>query len=203
MALNAFSEYGEHARKAGDPWVHLLVEQDFEAPAALRDLSAARLHVEARLLRSRNRHKDDYNPGVHAAQFQIFFTVQNLNRNSPGFGDALWFGIPIYDNRHRFVPAFKEQDFGGTSRFIFTPDGKTFSAASSHDGEWVTIDQDLLPLMRQALATAWTRGFLKRSKDSADYSIGGMNMGWELPGTFDVEMQIRKLSLKATVMQIR
>ncbi len=196
MALNAGAEYGDRARKAGDPWVHLLLEQEFDPPAALHDLCAAKLHVEARLLRSRNLREVDYRPDVHAAQFQIFFTVQNRNRNSPGFGDALWFGIPIYDNRHRFIPEFKEQDFGGTARFIFTPDGKTFASTSTHDGEWVTIEKDLLPLMHEALAMAWARGFLKESKDSGDYFIAGMNMGWELPGTFDVEMQVRNLSLK-------
>ena len=196
MALNADAEYDDHARQAGDPWVHLLVEQEFNPPAALHDLRMAKLHVEARLLRSRNLREVDYRPDVHAAQFQIFFTVQNRNRNSPGFGDALWFGIPIYDNRHRFIPEFKQQDFGGTARFIFTPDGNTFASTSTHDGEWVTIEKDLLPLMHEALATAWARGFLKESKDSGDYSIGGMNMGWELPGTFEVEMQVRNLSLK-------
>ena len=50
--------------------------------------------------------------------------------------------------------------------------------------------------MREALATAWKRGFLQESKNFADYFIGGMNMGWESPGTFDVEMQVRNLSLK-------
>lgn len=196
MAVNTGAEYGATARKSGEPWVHLLVEQEFDPPAPLKSISAAKLHVEARLLRSRNLHRNDYTTGLHAAQFQIFFTVQNRNRESPGHGDLLWFGIPIYDNRHRFVPEFKAQDFGGTAKFIFTPEGKTFTSASAHDGGWVVIERDLLPLMREALETAWARGFLKDSKQFEDYSIGGMNMGWELPGTFDVEMQVRNLSLK-------
>jgi hypothetical protein len=50
--------------------------------------------------------------------------------------------------------------------------------------------------MDEALATAWAKGFLPGSKNHADYFIGGMNLGWELPGTFEVEMQVRNLSLK-------
>lgn len=196
FAANSAMEYGPKARGAGDPWVHLLAEQEFEPPAPLTGLSAAKLHVEARLFRSRNLHQGDYSPDVHAAQFQIFFTVQNRNRQSPGYGDLLWFGIPIYDNRDRFPKEFKAQDFGGTAKFIFTPGGKTFTSKSTHDGGWITIEKDLLPLLREALETAWARGFLKESKDYNDYHIGGMNLGWELPGTFDVSMQIRKLSLK-------
>jgi hypothetical protein len=199
LAVNAGAEYGNRARQsASEPWVHLLVEQEFEPPATLENLRAAKVHVEARLLNSRLVHEKDYTPNLHAAQFQIFFTLQNRNRQSPGYGDLVWFGVPIYDNRARFPNAFKEQDFGGTAKFIFTPGGKTFTSNSVHDGSWVVIDKDLLPLMREALETAWARGFLKDSKRLADYTIGGMNMGWELPGTFDVEMQIRNLSLKTT-----
>lgn len=196
LGANSGVEYGPRARVAADPWVHLLVDQEFAPTAPLAELKSARLHVEARLLRSRNLHRDDYSPGTHAAQFQIFLTVQNRNRQSRGHGDLLWFGIPIYDNRHRFPEEFKAQDFGGTAKFIFTPGGQSFTRQSTHDGQWVVIDQDVLPLMREALALAWRRGFLKDSKAIEDYQIGGMNMGWELPGSFDVEMQVRNLSLK-------
>jgi hypothetical protein len=55
--------------------------------------------------------------------------------------------------------------------------------------------------LREALETAWQRGFLTESKNLADYRISGMNIGWEVPGIFDVEMQLRKLSLKATVIK--
>lgn len=198
LAANSAVEYGATARKPGDPWVHLLVEQEFAAPAPIEKLSAAKFHLEARLLRSRNLHRNDYSLAVHAAQFQVFFTVQNRNPQSPGFGDLLWFGIPVYDNRDRFPKEYKSKDFGGTAKFIFTSDGRTFTSDSAHDGQWITIDKDLLPLMGEALEMAWARGFLPGSKNPGDYAIGGMNMGWELPGTFDVEMQVRNLRLKLT-----
>ena len=174
------------------------MEQEFEEPPRLSELKSATLHIEARLVRSLKLHEGDYSPGVHAAQFQIFFTVQNHNRNSPGYGDLVWFGVPIYDNRERFPKAFKAQDFGGTAKFIFTPEANAFTRQSAHDGEWIVIEKDLLPFLREALETAWSRGFLKNSKVLSDYCIGGMNMGWELPGSFDVEMQVRGLSLKVS-----
>lgn len=66
----------------------------------------------------------------------------------------------------------------------------------SSKGGWIAIDRDLLPLMREALTTAWAKGFLSGSREPGDYYIGGMNLGWELTGTFDVELEIRNLSLK-------
>lgn len=198
FAANTGVEYGPIARKAGDPWVHLLVEQHFNPPTPLKNLKTATFHIEAKLTHARNRHQGDYTPDVHAAQFQVFFTVQNRNKQSPGYGDLLWFGIPLYDNRDRLPKAFKAQDFGGTAKFIFTPEGQTFTSSSAHDGKWVVIDKNLLPLMREGLELAWSKGFLADSKDIADYYIGGMNMGWELPGTFEVEMKVRNLSLRVS-----
>ena len=51
--------------------------------------------------------------------------------------------------------------------------------------------------MRQGLEHARAKGFIEGSKDLADYRPLGIFIGWEVPGVFDVELQIRNLSLKA------
>ena len=185
MAVKASAEYGSLSRKSGEPWVHLLVEQNIANPPSLADLGIARLHVEAHLIASEKQPMPNYSTGLHAAQFQIFFSVQNLNQQSPGYGKYLWFGIPIYDDRHRAVPAYKARDTGGTHRYIFTPAGNAFSTKSTHDQKWITIDTDLLPLMREGLENAWRDNFLKESQSLADYRIAAINIGWEVPGTFE------------------
>ena len=195
MAVYGSIEYAGHARKKDEPWVHLLLQQDIKQASSLNELSAANFHIEARLKSALKVETPDYSPGLHAAQFQVFFSIQNLNRKSAGFGEYLWFGIPIYDDRHRFPKAHKTQDTGGTKMFIFTPSGETYTPQSTHDKQWITIDKDLLPLIKEGLKTAWDAGFLKDSTSLADYFIAGMNIGWEVPGIFDVEMQFRRLSL--------
>jgi len=177
LSANSSLEYGVKARQPGEPWAHLLVEQEFDPPAPLAKLHAAKLHVEAKLQQADNLHQNDYRPAVHAAQFQIFFIVQNRDQQSPGYGDLLWFGVPIYDNRNRFPEASMAQDFGGTAKFIFTPGAKIFTSECAHDGRWIALDKDLLPLMREALDAAWASGFLPKSKKLEDYYISGMNMG--------------------------
>ena len=196
LGVNASVEYGTRARQESEPWVHLLVQQEISEPPSLAELGAARLHIAARLVRSRAVRTPDYSPGRHAAQFQLFFTVQNQNRQSPGFGRLLWFGIPLYDDRHRIPVGHKSKDTAGSEMFIFTPDGSSYTSSSAHDGGWVTVDKDILPLLREALETAWARGFLIESWAMADYRISGLNLGWEVPGIFDVEMQVRDLSFK-------
>jgi hypothetical protein len=195
MAVYGSIEYVGRARKQDEPWVHLLLQQDFKQPTALAELAAAKFHIEARLKSSLKIETPDYSPGLHAAQFQVFFSVQNLNRKSAGYGEYLWFGIPIYDDRYRFPKAHKTQDTGGTKMFIFTPAGETYASQSAHDKQWITIDKDLLPLIKEGLATAWKAGFLKDSQSLSDYYMAGMNIGWEVPGIFDVDIQFKHLSL--------
>jgi len=201
LAVNASREYVAGARKLGEPWVHLLVQQNFTNSPSLGEIGTARLRIEARLVNSRLHRTHDYTPELHAAQYQMFLILQNSNRRSPGFGRFLWFGISLYDDRARIPPEHKQCDTAGSGMFIFTPPGESFTRRSAHDGEWIQVDRDLRPLLVEALETAWGRGFLDESRDLADYCLTGMNLGWEVPGVFDVEMCVRGLSLVVTTVR--
>lgn len=197
LAVNAGAEYVRPRQSGAEPWVHLLVQQEFEAPPSLGELAACNFHLEARLKRSRLVNTNDYSSSRHAAQYFVYLTVANRNPKAAGFGECFWFGVPVYDNRQPVVPAYEAQDFGQTKLFIFTPGSGTYARVSTHDGTWVTFEHDLLPLMRQGLEHARAKGFIKGSADIADYRALGIFIGWEVPGMFDVELQIRNLSLQA------
>ncbi len=121
LAVNAGAEYSRPRKSAGEPWVHLLVQQDFENPPTFGELGALNFHLEARLKRSVLVNSNDYSPSLHAAQYFVYFTVANRNPKAAGHSECFWFGIPIYDDRHRLVPAYEAQDFGETKLFIYTP----------------------------------------------------------------------------------
>ena len=199
LGLNGSAEYGTRARRRGENWPHLLVSQRFLTPPPLPHLAQARFTIAVRLRASRLHRTPDYTPRLHAAQFQVFFNVQNLTRESAGYGDFLYFGIPLYDSRHRVPKAFHNPDQVG--KFIYTLPGETYTDKSVADGEWVTVDKDLLPLMRQALEAAWKRGFLQDSRRLSDYRIAAMNLGWEMPGILDAAVQVRDLSLVVTPIE--
>lgn len=196
LAVNAGTEYPRARKSTSEPWVHLLVQQDLADPPSLGDLAACKFHLEARLKRSSLVSSNDYSPAVHAAQFLVYLTVGNRNPKSDGYQECFWFGIPVYDNRNPIIPAYEAQDFGDTKLFIFTPSSAAFANQSTHGGDWVTFEKDLLPLMRQGLEHAKQKGFIKRSSELSDYRPLGIFIGWEVPGTFDVDLQIRNLSLK-------
>lgn len=190
-------EYAGRLRKPEEPWPHLLVEQELARPPALAELSRLRFRIGFRLLQSRVAVETPLQPW-HCAQFQAFLTVQNRNRASAGHGDFLWFGIPMYDSRHRQPLAHAARDTAGSNKYIYTPAGRVYTPRAAADGDWITIDHDLLPLIREGLERAWKDGFLLESRNPADLRITSLNLGWELTGPLDVEMHVRDLSLEAT-----
>jgi hypothetical protein len=196
LAIDSRVEYSDRARRKGEDWPHLLVSQRIESSPHLAEMAALQFEISARLRRSEAFRTEDYSPHLHAAQYVVVITVQNLNRESEGYGDFLWFGIPLYDDRWRIPRPFTAPD-QAQSKFIYTPPGEAFTTDSTHDGEWITIRRDLRPLMLDALSAAWERGFLPDSRDLADYRLGGISAGWELTGILDVELQTKDLSLKA------
>lgn len=195
LGVDAIAEYGGRLREAGEPWPHLLAGQRFEPLVSVADTQAAVFTVAARLRESRAQEEVTLVAMRHAAQFLAFITVQNRNRASAGYGDFLWFGIPLYDSRWRIPRAFQAPD-QAHAKFIFTPPGETYASESLHDGAWVRISTDLMPLIRDALRAAWERGYLKDSRDEADYFLAAFSIGWEMPGPFEAAVQVRDLSLQ-------
>ncbi len=212
LGVWAYQEYGGqyHTPTPDRVWVHLLAEQRISPPGTTRpgcppisSLESLDFNLVARLLQDIPHYQQGYDPDRHAAQFLIYFTVQNLNQLSPGFGDYLWLGITPYDDRYDIVGTFIQGDLGGdmgTGKLIYNLGAQPFiSEGLTPSGPEETFSKDILPDVRQALLEAWNRGYLPDSHVLSDYRIGGMNIGWEVPGLNDVEMQVRDLSLSYQV----
>lgn len=202
LEMDSRKEWVNGHRKLGEPWPHLLLQQEFRDPRTglslcppLSELASIDFTLQARLVHSERIESASYDPGIHAAQFQLFLTVQNGNRNSPGFGDYLWLGVPIYDDRADPIPALCHKDLF-TRKLIFTPTSTTYSDRSIRSGEWVPYRAEMLALAKDALKRAWEKGFLADSRDLADYRLGGLNIGWEVPGINRISIAFRRLTLE-------
>jgi hypothetical protein len=177
-----------------------LVEQDAVRLRALDELDEVRFRIRVRLLHSQNRMSAaEYNLNLHAAQSQMFFIVKNIRPGSADRGNYYWFGVPFYDSRHDIPPAYMAADAGkkdATGKFIYTVAGAALGEDSLKTGQWVALDVNLLPHIRNGLLEAVKRGYLK-SSDPHDYAVANMNLGWEIPGTFDTAVQIQDLEISA------
>ena len=127
--------------------------------------------------------------------------ISNINKSSENFGGYFWFGVPFYDSRYEIPPSYKAKDAGkadATGRFIYTIAGENVASEPMKVNRWTKIEIDLLPYIKAGLEEAVKGEYLKDSNPS-DYAVVEMNMGWELPGTFDAAMQIRDLALTAVM----
>lgn len=199
LAVDALHEYPDGPRKKGQDWPHLLMSQRFARCPSVTEMEQLRFHIEVRLKHSKRYDMEGYSQNLHAAQFLTTITVQNLNRGSEGYGDFLWLVLPQYDDRRRITLPFMAPD-QAMSKFIYTPPGEQLTDRSTHDRDWVAYDLDILPIVKTALERAWERGYLLDSRDLGDYRLGGISVGWEVPGTLSVEVQARNLSLRVRTM---
>jgi hypothetical protein len=203
LEIMGSAEYGGQVRKYGESWPHLLVEQKARKIYTLDQLVGLDLTLKMKLLYFENHMKRDVqNPALHAAQFQMFLIVKNVNEKSINTGGYFWFGVPFYDNRYDIPPSYKARDSGkadATGRFIYTIAGKYITAKLLKVDEWIEIDIDLLPYIKEGLQETVARGYFTDPNPS-HYAVTGMNMGWELPGTFDVAVQVRNLEIVAILI---
>ncbi len=196
--IDTRKEYNGKLRKLGEHWPHLLVEQRFKKHPKITELKNLDYGIDYKIIKSKAFKQEGWNDSLHTAQFLAFLTIQNRNKKSKGFGDYLWFGIPMYDARYKFPRSHKSLD-KGTGKFIYTLGENQFTDQISGSGKWIAIRSDLLPLIYEGLETAWENGFLKDSRNFSDYEIRAFNIGWEITGIYHVTSIIRNLNLEATM----
>jgi hypothetical protein len=192
LDLRTSQEYTE-PRKAGEAWPHLLVEQRFQDLVRLSDLKELIYQINAQLIYSENKMKPGtFNEGLHTSQITFYLSIQNRKTN-----DYLWFGLPLYDYRYEEVPFYAAQDLGkgdATGKYIYTIAGKELFSGSMKNKQWISISKDIYPYLEKAFADAQAKGYLKDTTFD-DLVISSMNLGWEIPGTFDSAIQWKGLRL--------
>lgn len=215
LGLFASACYG-HARRAGESWPHLLASVPLTdtryASEACRVTGMKRLDVSfsCRLDTFADR-QPKADPKLHAAQFQLFLYVQNLKQGDDGFGDMMWFGIPVFDNRFPVKEEHYQRDGGkadASGKFIYGLSSKVCLADSEgfvrnnrllagKDARWVDFRANVAPWIVYAYKLARKNGFLATT-ELQDLYVSGLNFGWEMPGAYDASMRLRDLSLVST-----
>ena len=181
-----------------EPWVHLLIEQGFSDMVQVKDTESIVLTMDIHLTKMVNMFGSaTYNPNLHAAQFLMYLVVKSVN---PMDSEYMWFGIPLYDNRYTTIAESGMIDTG-ENKFLYSmpsndyiPGGLVAGASIENK---VSVNFDIVPYFERALNICKTQHnrFLNSTAD--DLYIQGMNLGWEIPGVFDVSVTVSNLSLTA------
>lgn len=203
LELRGGQEYEGRSRKAGESWPHLLVEQDAAKVITLDRLERLEVDVTLRLCSFENHMGDRADPGLHAAQLQLFLIVKDVGgaagKAEQKPGEFVWFGIPFFDSRHPFPPPHHAKDAGkddASGKLIYSLDGREVLPAPLAVGEPVAIHKDVLPAICEALKYGVEQGYLVTGAPGR-YAVVNMNLGWEMPGAHDAGVEIRGLGVTA------
>lgn len=206
MDLSGSKEYPNGPRISGsEPWSHLLIEQDFHESVSLDALESLTLKLSFNIESVQDMNLGQMNPNLHAAQLLWYFVIHDTGiEGSTGYGnfkEFFWFGIPLYDSRYPFIEESRHIDQGGigtTGRLIYSMSSRNYLKEPIVFGKQYQIEIDILPFVLKAKQYALDHGYLKRH-DQANYQIGYMNFGWELPGRYDVKSHIQGISALAVL----
>ncbi len=189
-------------------WPHILIEQGIgQDTSACEHLYMEITYTVTKCESLVDRTLYPINENLNAAQFQWFITLQDMDPESESYGQSMWFGFSMFDTRALGgTPAGLSSYDGGkedsTGKFIYMfslnsaaqQAGNTVTTPTSVVGEKITVKVDILPYLKQALKIARQNGALTGA--SADkLSIGSTNIGWELPGNFDAEVEISYMNM--------
>ena len=189
-------------------WPHILVEQSVNADTS--DCKHLYMEVDYKITKCEslvNRELYPLDPNLNAAQFQWFITLTDMNPDSESYGNSMWFGFSMFDTRALggTPNGFASYDGGkedSTGLFIYMISLQSVAGQqvgsvnipTSVVGKDVNVKVDILPYINQALKIARQNGAMKGA--SADQLlIGSTNIGWEIPGNYDVEVEISYLNM--------
>ena len=204
MRLNSYKEYMEkfgHSRVGTENWSHFLIEQDFASAPKLSELKHVYVHLKFKITPN-----VDLDPGqaVPCSQITWYFTITDVRNGDSGYqsgnndNDFFWFGLPLFDSRFPFVNEYHHVDsgfVGATNRLIYSMGSDTYFDTPVQVGEERVLELDILPYIKRAYLYGYDNGAMPNSS-WGDLVLNYMNLGWELPGSFDSGVTISELSVR-------
>ena len=196
MELNAEVEY-DRPRADGEDWPHTLFSQDFDKNLVhVSELSDLVMSMEYTVTKCEDKMNGEADPLKHCAQLVWYITLQNRTPSSKGYGQYIWFGLNLWDNRNAgyISSEYAAQDLGkedATKAFIYQPSSTAFlkDGCIPDVGVKGEVAFKALETARYAFDLAKSRGYLPDTTWE-DIYIGSMNFGFENTGTYNSAAQI-------------
>lgn len=195
--LNASKEY-QHPRRSMEAWPHLIIDSSLSETIQISELESLDFSVDLTLTKLENKMAEGtYDTNLHTVQFIMYFicnTASSLDAN-----DFLWFGVPFLDYRYKVIAETGLVDYGtagNTGKYIYSMSSASYLPNGLEIGKKNEIRLDLKDEFGTGLLKAQSDGYLVNSTLN-DLSITYLNIGYEVPGTFDSAISIENFSLVA------
>lgn len=202
LELNTSKEYTRD-RKAKEAWCHILLNQGFEDAIRFRECESVVLTMDLLMKKFEDHQYAPANEGLHATQFLMYLVIKS--DNSADANTFFWFGIPFFDNRYpNGLPESGMVDAGGaggTGKYMYGMDSTEYiDTGCLKLNRETSVNIDLLPFFGKALLRCQREGFFTHSTID-DLSCQSMNIGFEIPGTYDCGIELSNFSLTANFIE--
>ncbi|MBE7079266.1 MAG: hypothetical protein E7380_05350 [Clostridiales bacterium] len=204
MEILGEKEYPTQDRQnSTDLWPHLLMQQEWFGSelVQLSSLSSMKMKMTYTVNRFENKMHGSVNEGLHRAQFVWYITLQNRTEDSADYGEYMWFGLTLFDNADvgESTTTFYRGDDDtehNTGMLICLAGAQSWSPTRKIPGvgETVSVNYDILTEAKAAFDYAKGKGWFSSSSWS-DIYIGSTNFGFEIPGTYNIGVQIDEVGL--------
>lgn len=198
LELNTSKEY-TRPRKSGEQWCHILIEQGFAEAVHVSETESITLTADLEMKKLINHMSDsEYDVNTHTIQYLMYLVIKS--EAALDAGDFFWFGIPFYDYRYRETgsPETGLIDAGGagaTSKFIYWMPGIELLPNGLPLNQKQQINVDLKTYIGDALVMASTKFGKFTHSTIDDLTFQSMNLGFEIPGTFDCGIELSNFGL--------
>lgn len=175
---------------AGQEWPHLGIEQILE-PVPLKDMESMTVTMDFNIVESEARR-----PGslIHA-QFSWCLYLADLNPESEGYGNFIWFGLSIFNSNTISTSLYHAQDTaGGPGNYIYTLGSSSFLDKRLWPGHMSQINCDMLPFVEAALKMAQEDGFMLGTEVD-DLYLTGTSLGWEIFDCWDETVTVENIGI--------
>ena len=198
ITLNALTSKDYlHPRQGSEGWIHLLIQTGFTGVRELDVMEKLNLKIGFTFNRmDLMMTREEYDVNLHTAQFQLYFVIGT--RNTRDESQQMWFGVPFFDYRNTELTSYSGALDAGTNMYISSMGNEDIMDEVASVEKRFDIDVDLKPYLGNALKNAQEKGFLANSVIDDLYLVN-MNLGWEIPGTFDVGVDIHYFDLIAEI----
>ncbi len=215
LALKA-SECYKEPRIDYQEWPHLLLAQDFGTAAnptkqmILSNSHSLKVHLDMKMNSFTDCMGDDADPRLHSAICMLYLFVQYQPEGYLGYKDMIWLGLSLFDNREAYPNGMSMKDeskASATGRWIYNigtsnylnPDNNIYDINNNLQfDKWCTIDFEVMPFISQALKEAQKGGCMTGATLN-ELHINGMYIGFELPGTYDIDMSFKNLDITSLI----
>lgn len=216
LALKS-SECYKYDRAPMQEWPHLLLMQSMGTPEdipkqiAVKNTESIVVSLDLKLNSFADRMQGTPNPDLHACVLMFYLEFYYMPSVAQGFTDFFYVGLTLFDNRTPFAVGTSGPDSGTkeseTNKWVYNISGTHYWSPTNNlydmkgnliFDEWKSIDFEVYPYISLALGDA-QRGDMFQGVTMDKLYLHHMYIGFESPGTYDVDMSFRNLDIQSYI----